>query len=348
MKINSIKIDNIVIGQNHPALIVPEIGINHMGSLKKALRMVDLIKKSGAKCVKVQIHIPDEEMSYESKKIRPGNSKNSIYNVIKSNSLTLDEELKLKIYIEKKKLLYIATPFSFKAIDWIKKNKVKLIKIGSGEFNNEYFLKKVIELKKPIILSTGMQDDETIDKNYKLLKKNNCKFILLHCHSVYPTDPRNANLNRINLLKKNFNDALIGYSDHTKGTDIACASLTYKPVLIEKHFAFNKKDKGPDIICSIDKKDLEFLINASKNVFLSINSKTKDIKNESITKRFAFQSVVAKKLIQKNEYFTHDNTILKRPGNGDFNSNNYKDLIGKKSNNIIKNNTQIKKTDVSS
>ena len=79
-----------------------EIGINHFGSLKIAKKIVDNIKKCGGEAVKVQIHLPDEEMSEEAKKIKPGNSKKNIFKIIKENSLSLDEELKLKNYIEKK------------------------------------------------------------------------------------------------------------------------------------------------------------------------------------------------------------------------------------------------------
>ena len=70
-------------------------------------------------------------MSKEAKKIKPGNSDDNIFNVIANNSLNLTDELKLKNYIEKK-LFYLATPFSFAAVDWLVKNKIKAFKIGSG------------------------------------------------------------------------------------------------------------------------------------------------------------------------------------------------------------------------
>ena len=108
-----IKIGNRVISKSSKPLIVAEIGINHFGSLKLAKKIVDKIKLSKAEAVKVQIHIPDEEMSEECKYIKPGNSNLSIYDVIKKNSLNLNDDLKLKNYIKKKKLIYIATPFSF-------------------------------------------------------------------------------------------------------------------------------------------------------------------------------------------------------------------------------------------
>ena len=116
-----IKIGSRNLGENYKPLIIAEIGINHNGNLIHAKKLVDKAKIAGAEAVKVQIHIPDEEMSNESKKIKPGNSNLSIYNVIKKNSLTLNDEKKLRIYIKKKKLIYIATPFSFAAIDFLKK-----------------------------------------------------------------------------------------------------------------------------------------------------------------------------------------------------------------------------------
>ncbi|MDB3973971.1 N-acetylneuraminate synthase family protein [Alphaproteobacteria bacterium] len=348
MKNKLIKIDNINIGYSYPTLIIPEIGINHNGSLKKAIQMVDSIKLAGANCVKVQIHIPDEEMSEESKKISPGNSNKNIYHIIKSNSLNLDEELALKRYIEKKNLLYIATPFSIKAIHWLKKNNVKIIKIGSGEFNNEYFIQEAIKIKIPMILSTGMQDAFSIKKTFDQLKRHKSKFVILHCHSVYPTLAKYANLNQITSLKKKYKNELIGYSDHTIGTDLACASLSFRPVILEKHFTLSKNEKGPDIICSIDKNELKYLLKASNNVFLSLNYNKKDTLNEKLTKKFAFQSVVASVDIKKGEFFSNKNTILRRPGTGQFNSRNWNKILGLKSKFDIKANTQIKKKYVSS
>ena len=99
-----IKIGKRIISKNSKPLIVAEIGINHFGSLKLAKKIVDCAKKTGAEAVKVQIHLPDEEMSEEAKKIKPGNSNVNIYEIIKRNSLSLREEKSLKNYIEKKKI----------------------------------------------------------------------------------------------------------------------------------------------------------------------------------------------------------------------------------------------------
>ena len=107
-----IKIGKRIISKNSKPLIVAEIGINHFGSLAVAKKIVDKAKKNKVEAIKVQIHIPEEEMNFSAKKIKPGNSNLSIFDVIKKNSLSLDEEKKLKDYIYKKKIdLYRNTIF---------------------------------------------------------------------------------------------------------------------------------------------------------------------------------------------------------------------------------------------
>ena len=198
-------------------------------------------------------------MSEEAKKIKPGNSNKNIYKIIKENSLNLNEELKLKKYIEKKNLIYIATPFSFAAADWLNKNKIKIFKIGSGECNNLPLIKHVSKFKKPMIVSTGMNSIKSISKTVQVLNKEKIPHILLHCVNLYPVDYDLIRLNRILLLKKKFPKSLIGYSDHSIGNAIPIAAMGLGAKLVEKHFVISKKRKGPDVICSMDSSELKEL-----------------------------------------------------------------------------------------
>ena len=146
--------------------------------------------------------MPDEEMSEEAKSIKPGNSNLSIYEVIKKNSLNLEEELKLKKYIEKKGLIYLATPFSFKAAKWLQKNKVKIFKIGSGECNNYPLIELISSFKKPMIISTGMNKLENVKKTFSILKKNKIPHAFLHCVNLYPTNFKLVRMGRMMKLQK--------------------------------------------------------------------------------------------------------------------------------------------------
>ena len=97
------KIGNVKIGSNYEPAIIAEIGINHNGSIEKAIKIADAAIKSGAKIIKHQTHIVSDEMSLEAKKIKPGNANKNIYDLINQCSLSEENEYKLMKYIKKKK-----------------------------------------------------------------------------------------------------------------------------------------------------------------------------------------------------------------------------------------------------
>ena len=150
---NEINIAGRKIGPDFKPIIICEIGINHNGSLAIAKKMVDAAKKSGAEIIKHQTHIAEDEMSDEAKTIKPGNSNKPIFNIIKDCSLNESDELELKKYVEKNKMIFLSTPFSKKAVDRLIKFKVSAFKIGSGEFNNLPLIEYIASFKKPMILS---------------------------------------------------------------------------------------------------------------------------------------------------------------------------------------------------
>ena len=342
MSILNFKIGKVKISNDGPALIIPEVGINHNGSFKNAKLLVDSAFKAGAKIIKHQTHIPEDEMSYHAKKIKPGNSNRNIFSIIENSCLTEIEEFNLKKYVEKKGMEYLSTPFSIKAVDRLVKMKVKAFKIGSGECNNIDFVEYIAKKGKPIILSTGMNSLKTIEPSVKILKKYKLPFVLLHCTSIYPAPDNLLNLNAMNFLRKNFK-CLVGYSDHSKGLNAANTAMALGASVVEKHYVHSKKTIGPDVVCSMDSKDLKSLIISSPKIFYSLGKFKGPLKEEYKTIRFAFSSVVAKKNIKKGEKFTIDNLVYKRPGTGEIPSCNIKKLFGLKSKKNLKIDEQLKK-----
>ena len=192
-----------------------------------------------------------------------------------------------------------------------------------------------------------MNSIKSIEKSVKIFTQNKIKFILLYCINLYPTSLDLVRLNAIQQYKKKFKAAVtIGYSDHTVGISIPSIALSLGAKIIEKHFVLSKKEKGPDVSCSMEPQELSFLINLSKNIEKIIKYKKKFNREEKVTSNFAFHSVVAKKNIQKGEKLTFKNLITKRPGTGDFLANDLRFLIGKKTKNKIISNNQIKKSDL--
>ncbi len=337
------KIADRKIGPNQNPLIIAEIGINHNGNLDHAIEIADSAIKSGAEILKHQTHIPDEEMSLEAQKTIPGNSKHSIYKIIKKCALSENDERKLMNYTKSKKKIFISTPFCKAEVDRLVSFNIPAFKIGSGEWNNLELIKYICKFKKPIIMSTGMSRLNELSKTINYINKKKIPLALLHCTNVYPTPLEKSRLNSITLMKKKFKNNIIGYSDHTVGLYASYAALSLGAKIIEKHYVDTHDRKGPDVSCSMDKYQLKELIKVSKLIASSLPGKKEPIKEELITMRFAFASVVSKTFIKKGSILSKKNICLKRPGNGDFLTKDFTKMIGKKVNRNIQENIQIKK-----
>ena len=114
--------------------------------------------------------------------------------------------------------------------------------------------------KKPIILSTGMGNNEEIRDAVKIIQKqNNNKIILMHSVSAYPTPPLETNLKSIKLMKEEF-QFITGYSDNGPGLEVPLTAIAMGAKVIEKHFTLDNKMKGPDHKFSVDPKSLKLLV----------------------------------------------------------------------------------------
>ena len=343
---NYFKISNLKLGINKEPLLIVDLGINHNGNLDKAIYLSDLAIKNGAKIIKHQTHIAEEEMSIEAKKIIPGNSKHNIFKIIKDTSLPLHDEKKLMKYVQSKNAIFISTPFSKAAADHLNNLKVPCFKIGSGECNNYPLIKYISKFKKPIILSTGMNDISSVRKAVNIIRKNKVPLAIMHCTNIYPTPIQLVRVKAMLELKKNFPNIPYGLSDHTSSNYTCYSAVAHGASVIEKHFTDNKDSKGPDMSASMDPSDLRNMIEGIHTIFHSLEGKKEPVKEELKTINFAFSSISATKDIKKNEKFTEENIFPLRPYSGFFKVKDYKFLLGKKSNNNIKKGFQIKKKDV--
>ncbi|MDB2442442.1 N-acetylneuraminate synthase family protein [Candidatus Pelagibacter bacterium] len=337
------KIGNISINENAPPVIIAEIGINHNGSLDLAIAIADKAIQSGAEIIKHQTHVIDDEMSEEAKRVIPGNSTFSIYDIMKKCALEESDEKKLMQYIKSRRKIFISSPFSRKAADRLGKFNVPAFKIGSGECNNYHFIKYICKFKKPIILSTGMNSINSIKKSVQIIQKNKIPLALLHCTNIYPTPPKLVRLDCLRQLKEAYPKSIIGISDHTETNHTSLAAVALGARIIEKHFVDTKKRKGPDVSCSMDPKDLRDMIKGSQIIFSARGGIKKPLLEEKKTIAFAMPSVASLKDINVGEKLNYNNIFLKRPSGGDFGIDDLKKLYGRRVKKKIKKNTQIKK-----
>mgnify|MGYP006133913785 FL=1 len=160
-----------LVGDDHPPLVIAEIGINHEGSLNTAFNLVDAAISAGAEIIKHQTHVVEDEMSAAAKKVIPGNSNESIYDIMKRCALSEDDEKRLKDYVDSQGAIFISTPFSRAAADRLERMGVCAYKIGSGECNNYPLIEHIAAFKKPMIISTGMNNLESVAKAVKIIRK---------------------------------------------------------------------------------------------------------------------------------------------------------------------------------
>ena len=295
------KISNLNVGIGKEPIIIVDLGINHGGDLDKAIYLADLAIKNGAKIIKHQTHIAEDEMSIEAKKIVPGNSKTNIFKIIKDTSLSLEDEIKLMKYIKSKKKIFISTPFSKAAADHLNKIGVPCFKIGSGECNNYPLVEYIAKFKKPIILSTGMNNINSIKKSVKIIKKYKTPLAILHCTNIYPTPVHLVRVKAMLEIKKAFPNIPFGLSDHTRSNYTCYSAVALGASVIEKHFTDDKKSRGPDMTASMDPKDLRDMVDGVNVIFNSLEGKKEPVKEELKTIKFAFASVASTRDIKANE-----------------------------------------------
>ncbi|WP_226684805.1 N-acetylneuraminate synthase family protein [Shewanella indica] len=331
------------IGLDHAPLVIAEIGINHEGSLKVALEMVDAAIDGGAEVIKHQTHVVEDEMSAEAKKVIPGNADVSIYEIMERCALNEADETKLKEYVESKGAIFISTPFSRAAALRLERMNVPAYKIGSGECNNYPLLDLIASFGKPIILSTGMNDIPSIEKAVKIFRKHQTPFCLLHTTNLYPTPDHLIRLGAMQQLQQAFPDAVVGLSDHSIDNIACLGAVALGASVLERHFTDSKDRQGPDIVCSMDAKECAELIAQSSRMAKMRGGKKEAAKEEQVTIDFAYASVVTIADIQEGEEFTRDNLWVKRPGTGDFLAEDYESLLGKEAVTDIKADVQLKK-----
>lgn len=335
------------IGLDYDPLVIAEIGINHEGSLDVAYQMVDAAIEGGAEVIKHQTHVVEDEMSGEAKSVVPGNADVSIYEIMERCALNEEDETKLKDYVESKGAIFISTPFSRAAALRLERMNVPAYKIGSGECNNYPLLELIAGFGKPIILSTGMNDIESVAKAVAIFRKHQTPFCLLHTTNLYPTPDHLIRIGAMEQLQAAFPDAVVGLSDHSIDNLACLGAVAAGASVLERHFTDSKDRQGPDIVCSMDSEECRALIHQSRRMAQMRGGEKKAATEEKVTIDFAYASVVTIAEIKEGDVLTRDNIWVKRPGTGDFLAEDYESLLGKKVACAIPANVQVKKEFIS-
>jgi N-acetylneuraminate synthase len=323
------EIEGRKIGLDYPPLVIAEIGINHEGSLDVAKQMVDAAARAGVEVVKHQTHIVEDEMSSAAKNTIPGNADVSIYEIMRRCALNEQEEFELMQYVKSKGMIFISTPFSRAAANRLNKWDIPAYKIGSGECNNYPLLNHIASFEKPIILSTGMNTLESINRAVEIFKNHQIPYALLHTTNLYPTPNHLVRLGAMVEMQQAFPDAVVGLSDHTLTNHACLGAVALGASVLERHFTDHMERTGPDIICSMDEKACKELIEGAAIIQQQRGGNKGPAEEEQVTIDFAFATICTIKPIKTGEIFTKENIWVKRPGKGGILAEQYESVLGK-------------------
>tara|TARA_B100002019_G_C21231804_1_gene580473 strand:+ start:345 stop:1379 length:1035 start_codon:yes stop_codon:yes gene_type:complete len=325
--------------------IVAELSANHGGSLKTAIETVKAAKKAGADAIKLQTYTPDTmTINCDSKDfIVTGGSiwdGRTFYDLYREAYTPWDWHQELFRVAKEEGLICFSTPFDKTAVDYLEKLDNPLYKIASFEITDIPLIKYIATKGKPVILSTGIANEEDIRLAIKTLRDEGVKEIaLLKCTSSYPAPLDQANLLMIKDFKKKF-DVIPGLSDHTLGKIAPVVATTLGAKIIEKHFIIDKKIGGPDASFSLNEFEFSKMVKAVRQAELTIGEIDYNLTEKQKSSRAYSRSLYVVKDVKRGEILSTENVKSIRPGFG-LHPKQLGKVLGKKFNDNYKKGTRM-------
>ncbi|KAF5270388.1 hypothetical protein FQR65_LT05576 [Abscondita terminalis] len=304
-----------IIGKNHPAFIVAEIGQNHQGSIETAKILIETAKECGADCVKFQKTCISEKFS-KSVLQKPYINQNSWGDTYKAHKQCLEfseqQFIELQKFALKTGIMFAVTAMDLVSLRFLQSIDVPFIKIASNDCNNLQLIEAAAQTNIPLIISTGMQNFDTVNTAYQTVSRYHKKFCILHCVTAYPTPLEDINLNVLKLYEEKFDDVPIGYSGHEVGIDMSVAAVSLGAKVIERHITLGHNQKGSDHICSLEPYEFKLLVHKIRTLETAMGSSVKEVRQSELPfiKKFT-KSLVLSKFVRKGHRLTKDDLKIK-------------------------------------
>lgn len=317
-------------------VIIAEAGVNHNGSIEKAIELVEVAARAGADFVKFQTFKAELSVSKSAKKAayqeENTGTTESQYEMVKNLELSFEDFRYISEVCEKNKIGFLSTGFDFPSLEFLDTLNPEYYKIPSGEITNYPYLQKIAGFKKKVIMSTGMASMKEVKQAFEVLLAEGLakdKITIVHCNTEYPTPMEDVNLKAMNAIGEELG-VKIGYSDHTLGIEVPIAAVALGATVIEKHFTLDRNMAGPDHRASLEPGELKAMVEAIRNVEKAVSGsgKKEPSRSEAKNKPIARKSIVAARKIRKGELFSGENLAVKRPGTG-ISPMKWEEIIGK-------------------
>tara|TARA_A100000164_G_scaffold378581_1_gene420555 strand:- start:1563 stop:2588 length:1026 start_codon:yes stop_codon:yes gene_type:complete len=314
--------------------IIAEAGVNHNGSIEKAIKLVEEAKNSQCDAVKFQTFNADRLICKNTRKIsyqiKNDDKERSQYEMLSDLMLSDEEFIIIKNACETNKIDFISTPYDSIAVDFLDKIGMKIFKVASADIIDPLLNSTIASTGKDVIISTGMANEKEINNCLGFYKKyNKNQICLLHCVSNYPCSNHSLNLKCVSLLKDLYKTK-VGFSDHTTNSISSSIAISLGASVIEKHFTLDTKDTGPDHISSLNPREMKTFVANLRESEMMLGKPKKTCQPEELEMRsIARKKIVTKNKVKRSELISLENVTLKRNEKG-LEASHLFEIIGKK------------------
>lgn len=316
----SITIAGRPIGADAPPYVIAEMSANHDGSLDKALAIVEAARAAGADAVKIQTYRPDTitlDCDAPEFVVRGGLwDGRTLFDLYAQAHMPWAWHRPLFDHARKCGITLFSSPFDPTAIDLLEDLGAPAYKIASFEAVDLPLIRYAASTGKPMIISTGMADEDEIGEAIAAARDGGCKELaILHCVSGYPAPAADYNLRTLGDMIGRFG-CVTGLSDHTLDNTTALAAVALGASIIEKHFTLDRSGGGPDDSFSLEPADLAALCASARTCWQAlgrVDYGRKDSEKGNVQFR---RSLYFVKALKAGEIIPPDAVRSVRPGFG--------------------------------
>ena len=331
---DSIFIDNFEISPSGKVFIIAELSANHNGSLETALAHVKAAKQTGADAIKLQTYTADTitiDARTDDFRLKQGTIWDGKYlhDLYKEAYTPWEWHQQIFDAAKAEGLICFSSPFDFTAVDLLEKLNAPAYKIASFEITDKPLIEYTAAKGKPIIISTGIAEEEDIQLAVDACKRaGNHQIILLKCTSSYPAPINEANMIMIPDLAKRFG-VIAGLSDHTIGITVPIVATTLGAKVIEKHFIIDRSIGGPDASFSMNVEEFTAMVKAVREAEQAVGVVDYQLTAKQKSGREFSRSLYIVKNVKAGDSVTKENVRSIRPGYG-MHPKYFNDILNKK------------------
>lgn len=295
-----------LVGAGCPTFVIAEVGVNHNGDRSLAAELIDAAAQTGADAIKLQAFDPDALCSRRHRADER--------DMLSGYVLSEPDLAVLRDRAAAAGLIFLVTPFGFEQLDLVVRLGAPAIKVGSGEVTHTPLLRHIGSTGLPVLLSTGASDARAVRCAVRALRRGGCTEIgLLHCTSTYPAPDDSLNLRAVATLAAEFDDCVVGYSDHSPGSTAGVAAAALGATIIEKHLTLDKHLDGPDHAASAEPDELTQLVRQIRRFERMAGD---GVKRPAECEGVIGQSLIAAREMHAGHVITPGDLTFKRPGWG--------------------------------